>query len=216
MATAAVQPAIGPWKSNGAFWPAIIPGSGLPVELQALDVACRTYNALPPIEEQAKLYSSQHIKALLAIINSHDMGNLFGVHSPHRQGPFPPQRIKALPPIPRRCHPVGDFSKARAMDAVPTGELEVVWCSTKEEFTVVVPLDRIVDGIVEPVLTGWNVKDGSQENTDSEPPAGQSWAKAVVGTKETHKVFVSKSHNAQAVTPELLNKALVDIGVIEA
>ena len=111
---------------------------------------------------------------------------------------------------------VGDFTKARVMDAVPTGELEVVWGSTEEKFTVVVSLDRIVEGVVEPVPTGWNVKDGSPKSMDAEPPAGQSWAKAVVGTKETHKVFVSKSHNAETVTPELLNKVLVDLGLIKA
>ncbi|KAI3334068.1 hypothetical protein F4824DRAFT_512652 [Ustulina deusta] len=287
MAAVTAQPAIHPWDPKGTFWPANIPGLGLPLKLQDLDLASRTYNALPPIEEQAKLYGSQHIKALLAIINSHGMGNLFGVHSLHRHTKVPEGTIRleanvlgvpdmkwnratvnneellagdgihatffkveddtlvafefAKGPSPlngQKLSPqfiidviqylikhdltnviaieVGDFSEVRAMDAVLTGELEVVWGPTKEEFTVVVPFDRIVDGTAEPILTGWNVKDGSQENMDSDPPAGQSWAKAVVGTKETHKVFVSKSHNAKAVTPELLNKTLVDIGVIKA
>ncbi|KAM4061554.1 hypothetical protein HRG_007273 [Hirsutella rhossiliensis] len=278
MATAAVQSAV---------HPAIIPGLGLPLEEQDLDLASRTYNALPPIEEQVKLQGSEHVKALLAIINIHDMGNFFGLHSLHRHNEVPEKTIRLeadVPGVPdmkwNRATPineelltedrmhatffklegdtlvafefaegpsplngkkvppqfivdivqylimhnltkviaieVGDFSKARAMDTVPTGELEVIWGFTEEEFTVVIPLDRIVEGVVDPVLTGWNVKDGSQENMDSEPPAGQSWAKAVVGTRETHKVFVSKSHNAQAVTPELLKKALVETGLIKA
>lgn len=109
---------------------------------------------------------------------------------------------------------VGDFSKTRTMDTGPTSELEVVWCPTGETFTVVLPLSHIVEGTVEPVPTGWNVRDGSQGNTDTDPPAGQSWAKSIVGTKETHKVFVNKSHSSQAITPELLKKALLDIGVI--
>lgn len=109
---------------------------------------------------------------------------------------------------------VADFTKARAMDAVPTGELEVVWGFTKENFTVVLPLDRIVDGVVEPVLTGWNVKDGIPENVDAEPPAGQSWAKQVIKGVETHRVFVSSA--VVPVTPDGLNEALVDMGVIKA
>lgn len=110
---------------------------------------------------------------------------------------------------------IGDFSRAHAMDTVPNGELEVIWGFTID-CRCFFPLDRFVDGVVDLVFTGWNVKDGSQENMDSGPPAGQSWAKAVVGTKETHKVFISKSHNAQVITAELLKKALVETGLIKA
>lgn len=48
---------------------------------------------------------------------------------------------------------VGDFTKARAMDAMPTAELEVVWGST-EKLTSILPLDQVSKGVTSPVPTG--------------------------------------------------------------
>ncbi|KAL9030820.1 MAG: hypothetical protein Q9196_001095 [Gyalolechia fulgens] len=197
------------------------------------------YNALPPIEKQVELgqgSQSKHIKALLAIINSHGMGDYFGVHSLHRHDEVPGKTVRLeadLPSVPSmkwtRATPntkellvkdkmrptffkvegdslvafefamgpspfsrqklshqfitdvydltnlialeLGDFTEARAMNQVPTGELEVVWGSI-EKFTVSLPLNRMREGVVKPVFTGWNVKDDHPENVDSEPPAG--------------------------------------------
>ncbi|KXJ89676.1 hypothetical protein Micbo1qcDRAFT_212099 [Microdochium bolleyi] len=288
MATATTRSANHPWDKKDVFHPATIPGLGLSLKQQDLDLASLAYNALPAIEEQARLQGSKHVRALLRIIDSHDMGNVFGIHSLHRHDKVPEKTIRLeadVPGVPNMkwnrataidkalltgdnmhatffkvegdslvafefaegasplngkdvpCQfiadmvryltehtltnviaiEVGDYSKVRGTDTVASGELEVVWGPTQERFTVVVPLDHIVEGAVNPVLTGWNVKDGTLENVDADPPAGQVWAEAVVGTKKTHKVFINKSHGDEGdVTPELLQKALVDMGVIAA
>ncbi|CAI6049274.1 unnamed protein product [Clonostachys chloroleuca] len=55
-----------------------------------------------------------------------------------------------------------------------------------KEGTIVLPTSVLKD--VELVSTSWH---GASEPTEGEPPAGESWAKRVVGGVETHKVFYS-------------------------
>jgi hypothetical protein len=53
MAAAAVLPAIRPLDSRGVFSPAMFPGLGLPLELQNLEIASRTYVPLITIRSEA-------------------------------------------------------------------------------------------------------------------------------------------------------------------
>ncbi|KAJ0160639.1 hypothetical protein CTA2_7606 [Colletotrichum tanaceti] len=96
MATAAVATATHHWETKGAFDSAAIPGISLPLVEKDLVLSSETYNGLIPIEKQVKLQDSyaEHIKALLAIINKHGMGGLFGVHSLHRHDAVPEKMIR--------------------------------------------------------------------------------------------------------------------------
>ncbi|KIH86873.1 hypothetical protein SPBR_08610 [Sporothrix brasiliensis 5110] len=105
---------------------------------------------------------------------------------------------------------VGDFTKAPSERPKRTSELEVVW-GTIEKLTVVLSYDKMVEGVSNPVPTGWNIQD--QDPEESGPGPGEHWNEATKsdGTK-THKVHVD---SVEPVTPQLLHTALVDQGFIK-
>ncbi|KAK3998381.1 hypothetical protein QBC44DRAFT_386888 [Cladorrhinum sp. PSN332] len=106
---------------------------------------------------------------------------------------------------------VGDFTKAGAAGgAHRTAELEVVW-GTQERLTVVLPLDRMVEGASNPVPTGWNAQN---YNADADPPAGEHWNEAKKSDGSiTHKVHVDST---SPLTPQGLILALTIAGFCKA
>lgn len=56
----------------------------------------KRYNGLPDIETQVQLQRehTEHIKALLAIIDRHSVGHFFGIHSAHRHGVLPNATVR--------------------------------------------------------------------------------------------------------------------------
>jgi hypothetical protein len=108
---------------------------------------------------------------------------------------------------------VGDFTKAPGEGPKRTSELEVVW-NWGEKLTVTLPYDKMVEGVTNPVPTGWQVQDQDQNPEEPEGPGpNEHWNESTKpdGTK-THKVHVG---NSSSITPQLLNNALVQQGIIK-
>ncbi|KAF7419355.1 hypothetical protein PC9H_001942 [Pleurotus ostreatus] len=76
--------------------PIDIPGLGKPLSEVAMGLSRITYNSLPGIEAQVQLHRehTEHIKALLAIIDRHSMSHFFGIHSAHRHGMLPNDTVR--------------------------------------------------------------------------------------------------------------------------
>jgi len=106
---------------------------------------------------------------------------------------------------------VKDFAKACAGDDKRTSELNVVW-GTAESLTVVLPFDRMVKGVTNPVPTGWNPRGYNPKSDPEGPGPGEHWNESTKadGTK-THKVHVN---SVEFISPELLYDSLVKQGYV--
>ncbi|KAK2596799.1 hypothetical protein QQS21_006128 [Conoideocrella luteorostrata] len=103
---------------------------------------------------------------------------------------------------------VKDFTKACAGDDKRSSELDVVW-GTTEALTVVLPFDRMVKGVTNPVPMGWNPQGYNPESDSDGPGPGEHW-------NESTKSDGTKTHvdRDEPISPELLYDSLVNQGYV--
>ncbi|KAM3435361.1 hypothetical protein MY4824_004942 [Beauveria thailandica] len=106
---------------------------------------------------------------------------------------------------------VKDFTKKSNGDDRRTSELDIVW-GTAETLTLILPFNRMIEKVTNPVPTGWSMQYCNPEADPSQPGPGEHWNQATKSNGSvTHKVHVD---SAEPISAELLYASLVEQGYV--